>query len=403
MVFVEGDPNSTKETDMTMHQGTRDILRKIAETYKLPALAEIIKDDASIVWSKDVTLCVTNILKAVEAKGDTKTLLRDAKNMYNTPIFGVNPREGVFLIKAEPDLDKAVAAMGAWDFCFKLSPYHVINTFLTLLVAQITEQDPAALAKKGEEHLEAFIAHSLRENPSWNKATLTSAKPRLIIPIGAAGCGKSTFYRELGNVVNASCDNIRYLLFKDHGPCFAPWESTLAWWVVNRLTDLYLGRGYSVFYNGVNTDLEYRSPITMENPHPLFAGMPYTFKLVYFEPPVSLTEKELAELKGINLWATPLEKVDRSGLSANVKGVLDLITRNYERTMERTAAIREGKAQQDPFDILYPVPPAIVKLFVEQSFTRPTGPRVVTVPRREIPDAAQRAAFYREFAAQTMA
>ncbi|HQG28297.1 MAG TPA: hypothetical protein PLY73_07040, partial [Candidatus Ozemobacteraceae bacterium] len=146
----------------------------------------------------------------------------------------------------------------------------------------------------------------------------------------------------------------------------------------------------------------YRSPITMENPHPLFAGIPYTCRLVYFEPPVSLNEKELAELKGINLWATPLDKVDRKGLSKNVNDILDLITRNFERTMERTSAIREGKAEQDPFDILYPVPPAIVKLFVEQSFARPSGSRVVTVPRREIPDAAARATFYREYAGKVM-
>ncbi|HOY67303.1 MAG TPA: hypothetical protein PLP29_10465 [Candidatus Ozemobacteraceae bacterium] len=388
---------------MTIHQGTRDILGRIAQKYGLTGLAEVIRDDGSIVWGKDVTICVTNILKAVEAQGDTKALLRDAKNMYNSPIFGVNVKEGAYLIKAEPDPARAIDEMARYDFCFKLSPYHIINTYLTILVAQITEQDPAVLIRKGEEHLEAFIAHSLNENPNWKKETLTSAHPLLIIPIGAAGCGKSTFYRELGNVVNASCDNIRYLLFKEFGPCFAPWESTLAWWVVNRLTDIYLGRGYSIFYNGVNTDLEYRSPITMENPHPLFAGIPYTCKLVYFEPPVSLNEKELAELKGINLWATPLEKVDRKGLSRNVNDILDLITRNFERTLERTSAIREGKAEQDPFDILYPVPPAIVKMFVEQSFARPTGSRVVTVPRREIPDAAARAAFYREYALKVMA
>jgi hypothetical protein len=387
---------------MIMHQGTKTILGKIAEKYKLPKLAEVIKDDNSIVWGKDVTLCVANILKAIEAGGNTKELLKEAKNMYNTPIFGVNVKEGVYQIKSEPNPERAIEEMAKYDFCFKLSPYHVINTYLAILTAQVTGHDPAELVKKGEEHLEAFIAHSLKENPAWNKQTLTTDRPLLVIPIGAAGCGKSTFYRELGNVVNASCDNIRYLLFKEFGPCFAPWESTLAWWVVNRLTDIYLGRGYSVFYNGVNTDLEYRSPITMENPHPLFAGIPYRFKLAYFEPTVNLSEKELAELKGINLWATPLDKVDRSALSANVKGILDLITRNFERTMERTSAIREGKAQQDPFDILYPVPPAIVKLFVEQSFARPTGTNVVVVPRREIPDAAQRTAFYREYATKAL-
>lgn len=388
---------------MSIHQGTRNVFNKIAEKYHLPDLAAVFAADDSIVWGKDVTICVTNILKAVEAAGDTRALLKEAKNIYNTPIFAINAREGRFLIEAEPDPAKAIEEMAKHEFCFKLSPYHVINTYLTILTAQITRQDPAALVKKGEEHLEAFIAHSLRDNPNWQRETLTSQSPLLIIPIGAAGCGKSTFYRELGNVVNASCDNIRYLLFRDYGPCFAPWESTLAWWVVNRLTDLYLERGYSVFYNGVNTDLEYRSPITMENPDPLFAGMPYRFKLVYFEPPVGLTPPEVTQLKAINLWATPLDKVDRSALSDNVKRILDLIARNTERTMERTAAIRDGKAEQDPFDILYPVPPAIVKLFVEQSFDRPSGANVVVVPRREIPDPASRAAFYREYAAKVMA
>jgi hypothetical protein len=66
--------------------------------------------------------------------------------------------------------------------------------------------------------------------------------------------------------------------------------------------------------------------------------------------------------------------------------------------MERTKAIREGDAQQDPFDILYPVPPAIVKLFMEQSFTKPEGENVVVIPRKEIPDAKERAAFYHEYA-----
>lgn len=383
---------------MTVHEETRKIFSQIAEKYKLPNLSQIIKSDDHIVWKKDVTICVTNILKAVEAEGETRELLKEAKNMYNGPIFAINAQEGKYLIKADPNPQKAVEDLGKFDFCFKLSPYHVINTYLAILVAQVTAQDLNTLLKKGEEHMEAFIAAALRDNPNWKKASLISDKPLLIIPIGAAGCGKSTFYQELGNVVNASCDNIRYMLFKDFGPCFAAWESTLAWFVVNRLTDIYLGRGYNVFYNGVNTDLEYRSPITMENPDPLYAGIPYNMKLVYFEPTVSLTADEVNQLRAINLWATSLDKVDRTGLSKNVCKIIDLIQRNTERTMERTKAIREGKAEQDPFDILYPVPPAIVKMFMEQSFSKPEGPKVVVVPRKEIPDAAARAAFYREYA-----
>ena len=387
---------------MTVHEGTRKIFSLIADKYNLPNLGQIIKSDDHIVWKKDVTICITNILMAVEAEGETRELLKAAKNMYNGPIFAINAQEGKYLIKADPDPEKAVEELGKFDFCFKLSPYHVINTYLAILVAQVTAQDLNSLLKKGEDHMEAFIAAALSDNPNWKKDSLTSDKPLLIIPIGAAGCGKSTFYQELGNVVNASCDNVRYMLFKDFGPCFAPWESTLAWFVVNRLTDVYLGRGYNVFYNGVNTDLEYRSPITMENPDPLYAGIPYNMKLVYFEPTVSLTADEVNQLKSINLWANPLDKVDRSGLSQNVCKILDLIQRNTERTMERTKAIREGKAEQDPFDILYPVPPAIVKMFMEQSFSKPEGPKVVVVPRKEIPDAAERAAFYREYAEKAL-
>ncbi len=383
---------------MTVHEGTKKAFTLIAEKYNLPSLAQIIQNDEHIIWKKDITICITNILKAIESENDTKESLKEAKNMYNGPIFGINAQEGKFLIEAEPNPEKALEELGKFDFCFKLSPYHVINTYLAILVAQVTAQDLNVLLKKGEEHMEAFIAASLKENKNWNQEKLTSEKPVLIIPIGAAGCGKSTFYHELGNVVNASCDNIRYMLFHEYGPCFAPWESTLAWFVVNRMTDLYLGRGYSVFYNGVNTDLEYRSPITMENPDPLYAGIPYNMKLVYFEPTVSLSRSEVDELRSINLWATTLDKVDRAGLSSNVCKILDLIQRNTERTMERTKAIREGKAEQDPFDILYPVPPAIVKMFMEQSFAKPEGANVVVVPRKEIPDAAERAAFYREYA-----
>ena len=50
------------------------------------------------------------------------------------------------------------------------------------------------------------------------------------------------------------------------------------------------------------------------------------------------------------------------------------------------------------FPFILNVPPAIVKMFMEQSFSKPQGPNVVVVPRKEIPNAAERAAFYRKYA-----
>lgn len=286
--------------------------------------------------------------------------------------------------------------------CFKLSPYSIINTYLAVVEAQITGFDLAELYKKGEKHIEDFIGHSLKNNSNWAEKTLVGKNPVLIIPIGAAGGGKSTFYRELSNVVNISCDNVRYLLFKEFGPCFGSWESCLAWWTVNQLTDNYLNGGYSVFYNGVNTDMEYRSPITMENPDPLYAGIPYKIKLVYFEPPVKLTPDELKELKSINLWTNPAEKIDITSLSPNVAKIMELIKNNFQRTLLRTKEIADGKKQQNQFDVLYPVPAAIVKLFVEQSFDMPKGENVIIIPRKEIPDERNRSAFYRGYAKQML-
>jgi hypothetical protein len=306
------------------------------------------------------------------------------------------------LIKAEPDFGKAIEDLENYSFCFKLSPYHIINTYLALVVAQVTGFDPAELCRKGEEHIEASIEEFLVTNPNWDKDSLIKENPRLIIPVGAAGCGKSTLYRELSNVVNISCDNVRYLLFKDFGPCFTSWESCLSWWVVNYLTDSYIGKGYNVFYNGVNTDMEYRSPITMENPDPLYAGIPYDIKLIYFEPAVKLNEQELNELKSINLWASSIDEVNLEELSANVASIVSMIKNNYQRTLNRTRDIEEGKQQQDPYDVLYSVPAPVVKLFVEQSFNIPAGDNVIIVERKELPDDIERQAFYKQYSERIM-
>ncbi|MBU3956484.1 ATP-binding protein [bacterium] len=383
---------------MNADERTVDLLKEIAEKYSLDKLAKVLDDKNTLLFKTDIFICLRDIVKAAENGENVLADLKEAKNIYKSPIFAVNPRKGEFLIKSAPDFSKAVSGMGKYSFCFKLSPYHIINTFLAVIEAQITNIDLDALYSKAEKHINDSIDYSLKNNPNWNKDTLTVKNPKLVMPVGAAGCGKSTFYRELSNVVNFSCDNMRYLLFKNFGPCFSSWESGLAWWVVNRATDTYLSMGYNVFYNGVNTDLEYRSPITMENPDPLFAGMPYEVKLVYFEPPAKLSKDELAQLKSINLWAQKIEELDMASLSPNVRSIMELIKSNYMRTLARTKDISEGKAEQNTFDILYAVPAAIVKLFVEQSFDVPQGENVVLVPRLEIPDDAERAAFYRKYA-----
>ncbi len=382
---------------------TRNFLQAAATKYGLTRLqGELDKGDGSLLLKTDLWICLSGIIEQAFFAGKSPAALYEAKNMYKGGIFG--PADAAApVVKALPDLDAAVSALQQFDYCFKLNAYQQVNTLLAIVVAQITGNNLQECVAKGKAHLEGMIADALKNNPVWNEKTLKTKSPRLVVPIGAAGCGKSTFYRELPNVVNISCDNVRYLLFSSFGPCFQPWESTLAWWTVNALTDHYLRAGYHVFYNGVNTDLEYRSPITMENPDSLYAGNTYDIRLVYFEPPVTLTDDERKELAGINLWATKLEAVDFAALSPNVRKIMELIRTNFERTMARTAEIRAGQRQQDPYDILYSVPAAIVKLFVEQSFNKPSTGQVTVVPRREIPDAKEREAFYRERAAQVLA
>jgi len=107
-----------------------------------------------------------------------------------------------------------------------------------------------------------------------------------------------------------------------------------------------------------------------------------------------LTPEELQELKDINLWATQLDDLNLGDYSENVQKVMDMIKINYERTVARTAEITAGKAEQDPYDVLYSVPPAIVKLFIEQSFDRPEFDNLVVVEQKEIPDEQERKEFY---------
>lgn len=387
---------------MAENNATRDLLKKVSDRYGLKNLKDVIGNDESLLFKKDVYICLHNILKAVLSGGDVLAGLREAKNVYGAPVFAVNAQKGTYRIKSAPDFDKAIGDLKNFSNCFKLSPYSIINTFLAVAEAQITGFDLSKLYKTGTGHIEGMIEDALKNNPNWDKNNLTSKNPVLIVPIGAAGTGKSTFYRELSNVINISCDNIRYLLFKEFGPCFSSWESCLSWWTVNQLTDYYLDKGYSVFYNGVNTDMEYRSPVTMENPDSLYAGIPYNIKIVYFEPPVKLNPAELGELKAVNLWSVPIDKIDTGSLPPNVAKIMELIGNNFQRTMARTKEIGEGKKKQDPFDVLYSVPAPIVKLFVEQSFEQPSGKNIIIVPRREIPGESKRAEFYREYARKVL-
>jgi len=386
---------------MSSDRKTDELLRQIAGKYGLARLKDVVEDSGTKMRERDVYISLRNIVEAAESDGLEE--LKNAKNVYNAPVFGVNPSEGKFLIKNKPDFEKAVDEIGKYSYCFKLSPYHIINTFLTIVQAQVTGYILDDLIDKGVKHIEASIKDSLKNNPNWNEETMIKEHPVLIMPVGAAGCGKSTFYRELSDVINISCDNIRYLLFREYGPCFSSWESGLSWWVVDYLTDLYLSKGYDVFYNGVNTDLEYRSPITMEDPDPLFAGMPYDVRIVYFEPPVELSDDELQELKNVNLWEKSIDEIDTEKLSQNVQKIVDMIKTNYRRTLARTKEINEGLKQQDPFDILYSVPAPVVKLFVEQSFSRPVGENVIIVKRKEIKDPAELSDFYRNYAEKVLA
>ncbi|MEA3507081.1 MAG: hypothetical protein U9R36_06310 [Elusimicrobiota bacterium] len=383
---------------MNAHEKTVELLKQVAKKYELDNLKEVLEDDDSLLFEKDIFISLKNIVQAAISEGDTKELLKEATNVYNGPIFAINAQNGEFLIKNEPDFKRAIEMLGEYNFSFKLSPYHIVNSYLSLVIAQVTGLDVDELYNKADQHIKEFIDYALENYPNWDKETLTTDDPVLMMPIGAAGSGKSTFYKELSNVVNFSCDNIRYLLFKDYGPCFSPWESGLSWWIVNRLVDHYLEKGYNIFYNGVNTDLEYRSPITMEHDDPLYAGMPYKVKLVYFEPPVELNDEELEELKSINLWETPIEEADTGELSEKVGYIIDFIKANYQRTFTRTEKISSGEESQDPFDILYAVPAPIVKLFVEQSFDKPDADNMVVVKRKEIPDPQERSAFYRKYA-----
>ena len=89
-------------------------------------------------------------------------------------------------------------------------------------------------------------------------------------------------------------------------------------------------------------------------------------------------------------------------MAPNVAKIMELIKNNFQRTLTRTEEITNGKKQQDKFDVLYSVPAAIVKLFVEQSFDVPKNEKVIIIPRKEISDEKERSAFYRRYAEKVL-
>lgn len=380
---------------------TVNLIKTIALKYGLAKLLKVVEDPDTILFQKDIYICFENIVNAVIFKGKTDEekleALKEAKNIYNAPIFLADEAGTKYNIVNVPDFYRLIDSVRFFEKSLHMNVYNTINTILTLLISQIIDVNLNELFYLGIGHIERSIENAFITNPIWDRKHETTENPRLIMPIGAAGCGKSTFYKVIPNVVNISCDNIRYLLFHKFGPSFKSWESTISWWIVNNLTDFYIRRGYTVFYNGVNTDQEYRAPITGEISDPLYEGLMYNIKLVYFEPTVMLNEKELETLKSVDLWSNKFEDLNFDDYSENVKKTLEFIKMNYERTVSRTKNIKEGIQDQDPYDILYLVPPAIVKLFVEQSFVKPTGDKVITIPRKNIPDDKEREEFYKSF------
>lgn len=381
-------------------QFTVNFLKVIALKYGLENLLVELENKNSCLFSKDIFLCIENIVDAVVFKGNNTeekiAALKQAKNIYNMPIFLIDGDK--FNIKRLPDFYRILDNVRFFEKSLNMNIYNTVNTILTLFKAQITGSNLNEMFFLSVGHIERSIENGFFTNPNWNRKEEISDNPMLVMPIGTAGCGKSTFYRVLKNVVNISCDNIRYLLFKEFGPCFKSWESTISWWIVNNLTDFYIRRGYSVFYNGVNTDMEYRAPMTMEINNPLYQGLKYNIKLVYFEPAVKLNTEELAELKSINLWKDDIMKLDFSKYSTNVSKTLEIIKSNYQRTVARTLKINNGEQMQDPYDVQYLVPPAVIKIFIEQSFNKPKGRNVLSIPRKNILDEKERTEFYKKYA-----
>lgn len=380
---------------------TVNLLKTIALKYGLNNLLKVLENPETILFKKDIYICIENIVEAVVFQGNSKEekleSLKSAKNVYNAPIFIADAASKKYNIVNLPDFYRLIDSVRFFEKSLKLNVYNTVNTILTLLVAQVIDVNLNEMFYLGIGHIERSIENAFLTNSTWTRDKETSDKPVLVMPIGAAGCGKSTFYKVIPNLVNISCDNIRYLLFSKFGPSFSSWESTISWWVVNNLTDFYLRRGYSVFFNGVNTDQEYRTPLTGEVNDPIYEGIKFNIKLVYFEPTVMLNDEELSILKSVDLWSKSLDDINFDDYPEKVRLTLEFIKLNYERTVSRTQKINEGTQEQDPYDILYLVPPAIVKLFVEQSFVRPTGENVIYIPRKNIPDDKEREDFYKSF------
>lgn len=137
-----------EKTEFKRHRETRDLLKKVAGRYGLKKLLDIVENDNSLLFEKDVYICLHNIVDAAISGGEVLENLCNAKNLYNSPIFAVNFQKGIYQIKKNPDFEEAISQMENFSNCFKLSPYSIINTYLAVVEAQITGFDLAELYKK---------------------------------------------------------------------------------------------------------------------------------------------------------------------------------------------------------------------------------------------------------------
>ena len=97
-----------EKREFKRHVETRNLLKKVAARYGLKKLSDVVENDNSLLYEKDVYICLHNIVDAALMPGDVIENLRLAKNLYNSPVFAVNFQKGIFLIKNKPDFEEAI-------------------------------------------------------------------------------------------------------------------------------------------------------------------------------------------------------------------------------------------------------------------------------------------------------